>query len=75
MRENKVIKLQHPWTNIVSVKGQSPFIMAPNDGVVTIESQRAIPEMELVDVDCNHYEVVQNDQVVKLIKERLKKFS
>jgi pimeloyl-ACP methyl ester carboxylesterase len=63
--------LQHPWTNIVTLKGQSPFMLEPNDGVVTIASQKAHKNMELVEVDFNHYEVVLSDQVVKLVKERL----
>jgi pimeloyl-ACP methyl ester carboxylesterase len=74
MRQAGNIKIQHPWTNIVTVKGQSPFIVEPNDGVVTISSQKKIKDMELVEVDCNHYEVVLNDQVAKLIQERIKKF-
>ncbi len=68
------IKIQHPWTNIVTVKGQSPFLLEHNDGVVTIASQRHHDDMELIEVDLNHYEVVLSDQVVGLIKERVKKF-
>ena len=68
------IKIQNPWTNIVTVKGQSPFMLAHNDGVVTIASQKHHEDMELVEVDCNHYEVVLNDKVVTLIQERIKKF-
>jgi pimeloyl-ACP methyl ester carboxylesterase len=74
MKQSDRIKIQHPWTNIVTVKGQSPFIVEPNDGVVTIASQRHHGDMELVEVDYNHYEVVLSDQVVKLIKERVNKF-
>jgi pimeloyl-ACP methyl ester carboxylesterase len=68
------IKIQHPWTNIVTVKGQSPFMLAHNDGVVTVASQKHHEDMELVEVDCNHYEVVLSDEVVGIIKERVKKF-
>jgi hypothetical protein len=46
----------------------------PNDGVVTIASQRHHADMELVEVDCNHYEVVLSDAVVKLVEERVNKF-
>jgi pimeloyl-ACP methyl ester carboxylesterase len=74
MKQASRIKIQHPWTNIVTVKGQSPFMHEPNDGVVTIASQRHHADMELVEVDCNHYEVVLSDAVVKLIKERVNKF-
>jgi len=68
------IKIQHPWTNVVTVKGQSPFMLAHNDGVVTVDSQRHHADMELIDVDYNHYEVVLAEPVVKIIKERVKKF-
>ena len=68
------IKIQHPWTNVVTVKGQSPFMLAHNDGVVTVDSQKHHIDMELVEVDYNHYEVVLAEPVVKIIKERVKKF-
>ena len=74
MKQANKIKIQHPWTNIVTVKGQSPFMHEPNDGVVTIASQKHHEDMELVEVDCNHYEVVLSDAVVKLVKERVNKF-
>ena len=74
MRQADKIKIQHPWTNVVTVKGQSPFITEPNDGVVTIASQKHHEDMELIEVDYNHYEVVLAEPVIKIIKERVKKF-
>lgn len=68
------IKIQHPWTNVVTVKGQSPFMLAHNDGVVTVTSQKHHEDMELIEVDYNHYEVVLAEPVVDIIKERIKKF-
>jgi pimeloyl-ACP methyl ester carboxylesterase len=70
MEQADRIKLQHPWCNVVTVKGQSPFIAEPNDGVVTIDSQRHHADMELIEVDYNHYEVLQADPVVKIIKSK-----
>jgi pimeloyl-ACP methyl ester carboxylesterase len=67
------IKIQHPWTNIVTVKGQSPFLLSHNDGVVTVDSQKHHEDMELVEVDYNHYEVLQADPVITIIEERIKK--
>ena len=58
MKQARNIKIQHPWTNIVTVKGQSPFMHEPNDGVVTIASQKHHEDMELIEVAYNHYEVV-----------------
>ena len=74
MRQADKIKIQHPWTNIVTVKGQSPFMHEPNDGVVTITSQQHHDDMELVEVEYNHYEVVLSDAVIDIIKKRIKKF-
>jgi hypothetical protein len=74
MRQADKIKIKHPWTNIVTVKGQSPFIAEPNDGVVTISSQQHHEDMELIKIDYNHYEVMLSDKVVKIIKERTNKF-
>ena len=74
MKQADKIKIQHPWTNIVTVKGQSPFMHEPNDGVVSIASQKHHVDMELIEIDYNHYEVVLSDEVVGLIKERVKKF-
>ena len=45
-----------------------------NDGVVTIASMKHHEDMELIEVDYNHYEVVLAEPVIKLIKERVKKF-
>jgi pimeloyl-ACP methyl ester carboxylesterase len=74
MKQAGQIKIQHPWTNVVTLRGQSPFIPEANDGVVSIASQRHHSDMELVEVEYNHYEVVLSDQVVDIIKERVKKF-
>jgi pimeloyl-ACP methyl ester carboxylesterase len=74
MKQANQIKIQHPWTNVVTLRGQSPFIPTANDGVVSIASQRYHSDMELVEVEYNHYEVVLSDQVIDIIKERVKKF-
>lgn len=74
MKQANKIKIQHPWCNVVTVKGQSPFMSEPNDGVVTIASQKHHIDMELVEIDYNHYEVVLSEQVVGIIKERTNKF-
>ena len=69
-RQADQIKIQHPWTNIVTVKGQSAFMLAHNDGVVTVDSQKHHEDMELIEVDYNHYEVVLAEPVVKIIKNK-----
>jgi pimeloyl-ACP methyl ester carboxylesterase len=73
MKRANRIKIQHPWTNVVTVKGQSPFMVQPNDGVVTIASQKHHDDMELIEIDYNHYEVVLSEKVINIIKDRIKK--
>jgi pimeloyl-ACP methyl ester carboxylesterase len=71
MRQADKIKIQHPWTNVVTVRGQSAFMTEPNDGVVSIASQQHHADMELIEVNFNHYEVVLSEQVVKIIRSKI----
>lgn len=72
MKQARSIEVQHPWTNIVTVKGGAAWILGANDGIVTVRSQRHHGhDMELVEVNYNHYEVVLSDSVVDMIKERI----
>jgi pimeloyl-ACP methyl ester carboxylesterase len=71
--EGKAIDIVHPWTNIVTLGGHSPFMLEANDGVVTHESMRHRQDMTLVDVNSNHFEVVLNDDVVAIIKKAVSK--
>jgi len=73
MRQADNIEIKHPWCNIVTVKGNTPWIQGANDGVVTVASQRHHSRgMELIEVDYNHYEVVLSEQVIDIIKQRIR---
>lgn len=75
---SKVKKLKFPaknWTNVVTTKGDSPWITEPNDGVVTYRSMRYLDTMNFVDIDLNHYEVVISRRVVKIIKDRIEEMN
>lgn len=72
MKHSRTVKIPQRWANIVTVKGNAPWVPGRNDGVVTVASQQYREDiMELIEVETNHYEVVLNDQVIELIKERL----
>lgn len=60
--------LSCPWTNIVSLKGHSPLMVAANDGVVTLASMRHREDIRLVEVESNHFEVLQHEATVATIK-------
>jgi pimeloyl-ACP methyl ester carboxylesterase len=63
------IRIQHPWLNIITTRGDSPWIVQPNDGVVTINSMRHRSEMQFEELYINHYEVVMSPKTVDIIKE------
>ena len=73
MREARYLPAPPNWTQVVTTRGQSPWIQADNDGVVTLKSMRSRTDFELVEMDLNHYEVVLSDRVVKLILDRIQK--
>lgn len=59
------------WTNVVAVGGASPFMLEPNDGVVTLASMRHRADIRLVEADCNHFEVVLSEQAVAVIRQSI----
>lgn len=65
------IALSVPWTNLVSTSGSSPFMLAANDGVVTLGSMRHRSDIGLVDIDCNHFEIVLNETAVTVIEREI----
>lgn len=69
MKSANRIQIQHPWLNVVTTRGDSPWIMQPNDGVVTVNSMRHRSEMQLRELYINHYEVVMSPKTVDIIKE------
>jgi len=72
MKTAKDIKVKHPWVNIVTTAGKSPWMNVANDGVVTISSmKRHSQDMEIVEVDTNHYEVLVSNKVVDILKNKL----
>lgn len=64
------IKLNIPWTQIVSTAGSVPYHNGPNDGVVTVASMEHRTDMEKIRVNHTHYEVVCSQLVADLIVNR-----
>lgn len=58
-----------PIVHLLANKGFNPFIYEPNDGVLTLTMQRGWVCGEVIEVSTNHYEILQNDQTVKIIKD------
>lgn len=68
--ETRMIESAVPWTNVVTIHGFDLFGVGPNDGVVTVESQRELygPARETV-LDYGHNEVLQSPELVEIIKQ------
>lgn len=74
MRQAAEIEVHHPWCNIVTTVGNSPWLHGKNDGVVTVASQQHHgQDMELIELAHNHYEVVLNRDVITIIKDRIER--
>jgi pimeloyl-ACP methyl ester carboxylesterase len=72
IKECRAIKIQHPWLQVVTISGNVPWLVQPNDGIISIASMRCREDIEQIDVDLNHYEVVVSPQTVKIIKNKIK---
>jgi len=72
IKDSLNISIKHPWTNIVTIQGSSPWMVNPNDGVVTIKSMTCRDDMNLIEIKSNHYEIMLNDDVVDIIKTKIK---
>lgn len=72
MKEARTLPKPPHWTQIVTTRGLSPWIVEPNDGVVTTESMRYRTDFEMIDLPANHYEVVLSPRVVEIILDKIK---
>jgi len=72
IRAANKIKIQHPWTQIITTRGSSPWMVEPNDGVVTLKSMRHRTDVTQIDIAANHYEIVINTECVKIINTSIK---
>lgn len=69
--EAQKIKINVPWTQVISTKGNVPYHNGINDGVVTIDSMRLMQsQMECIELEYNHYEVIVTPEIVDIIKTR-----
>jgi pimeloyl-ACP methyl ester carboxylesterase len=72
IKDSNAIPINHPWINIVTTRGDSPWIMQPNDGVVTVSSMRRRTDMQFRELYINHYEVVMSPDAVAIINQFVK---
>ena len=60
------------WTGVVTTSGRVPYLPGHNDGVVSVNSQMALSDcMDIVHLDCNHYEILQESTVADIVLSKL----
>lgn len=62
-----------PVLSLVTTGGGMPIFREPNDGVVTVKSQKALAGPEYREIDLNHFEVLLSGTVRDTIHEHLAK--
>jgi pimeloyl-ACP methyl ester carboxylesterase len=57
-----------PVLSIISTGGGLSTAGEPNDSVVTVASQRALPYAKKVEVKANHFEILMHDKVIDAVR-------
>lgn len=73
IRNSRKIEITCPWTQVVTTVGDVPWIIGANDGIVTRASMTCRDDVDYIEIDRNHYEIVLSKRVVDLIKKRVYK--
>lgn len=60
--------LSVPLLSIISTGGSLPTSTEPNDSVVTVSSQRALPYGKKVEVKASHFEVLLHDRTLDILR-------
>jgi pimeloyl-ACP methyl ester carboxylesterase len=62
------LKLSVPTLSLVSTAGGLTLSPEPNDGIVTVDSQRALKFGRKVEIKANHFEILMFERTAKLIE-------
>lgn len=73
IRHSRKIEIKVPWLQAVTTVGDVPWINGRNDGIVTYASMTCRDDVEYIELDRNHYEIVLSKRVVDIIKKRINK--
>lgn len=65
----KITKQTKPIMQVITTGGGNPFLGEPNDGTVTVSSQKAIGGAVFTESSRNHFEVLLDDKTVSLMKQ------
>lgn len=65
------IKIKCPWTQIVTIGGGSHWMSTKNDGVVTKKSMTHRSDMNFIEVESGHYEIMLRSETVDIINNEI----
>lgn len=69
--QTRLLDTPVPWTNVVCTHGFDLWGVGPNDGVVTVASQRELYGKHInVELDYGHNEVLQSPELLDIIKSK-----
>ena len=68
IKQAKEIELNIPWLQIVTTRGNVPWMKIPNDGVVTASSMTCRKDVDYFRLNENHHEVMLSDGAVERTK-------
>lgn len=60
--------ISQPCQHLISTQGFNPWIYEPNDGVVTVRSQKAQAWGPQIEITANHCEIMLDTQTVKILE-------
>lgn len=63
----KNLTVKKPVQHLISTCGFNPWMYEPNDGVITIKSQRAYSLGRVHDISANHVEIMLCDKTIQLL--------
>jgi pimeloyl-ACP methyl ester carboxylesterase len=72
MRRISQFTIPNNWTTVITTGGDNPlFLGQANDGVVTVKSQQALQAKNQVNLEFNHYEILQSTKLTSILTKRL----
>lgn len=69
--DSRKIDINIPWTQFVTTAGGVPWLAGENDGIVTRSSMMSRNDVDYIEVDRNHYEILQSQRVVNFLNTHL----
>lgn len=71
IRTGKNIKINSPWQQLITTGKGFPWLMRPNDGVVTIDSMTSRKDIQQHVLSTGHYETLLDDNTVLFVKKHI----